>query len=222
MGRPLEELPLFPLKTVLFPLAPLHLHVFEARYLEMIRLCMAEDRPFGVVLIREGEEVGETPDPYLVGTVARIEKAVIHDETSIDVRARGEGRFRIRRLDESRPYLVGHIEHLSEEAIEESQRSQAVISRARQIGEAIISALFDSAEVRVAKIKLHKDPQILSFLLAGFVQGTHLERQRLLETTDTIERLASVIPSLEKMLEELPRGPQRVRAEDILFRLSEN
>src|SRR5205823_6592971 len=52
-----EEVPLFPLNTVLFPGMPLPLHIFEPRYREMIGLCSDEDRPFGVVLIKEGLEV---------------------------------------------------------------------------------------------------------------------------------------------------------------------
>jgi Lon protease-like protein len=222
MGRPLEEMPLFLLDTVLFPLSPMHLHVFEERYVEMIRLCMAEDRPFGVVLIREGSEVGGEAEPYLVGTAARIEQAMIHDDGRIDLRVRGEGRFRIRQIDESRPYMVGHIEHLVEEQIEDSPRSLAVISKAREIGEHFISALFDGSEVKVARVKLHNDPQILSFLLAGMVQATNLERQHLLETTDTVERLAMMIPGIERQLEDMPRAPQKVRADDVLPRLSEN
>ena len=51
-------LPLFPLKTVLFPDGVLPLKVFEARYVDMVRECMKSDAPFGVVLIRSGQEVG--------------------------------------------------------------------------------------------------------------------------------------------------------------------
>ena len=54
-----EELPLFPLNTVLFPGGPLRLRIFEPRYLDMVRRCLKESRTFGVVLILEGEEAGE-------------------------------------------------------------------------------------------------------------------------------------------------------------------
>jgi uncharacterized protein len=53
------ELPLFPLQTVLFPGMPFVLHIFEQRYRQMIGECLRDDQPFGVVLIREGEEVGD-------------------------------------------------------------------------------------------------------------------------------------------------------------------
>ena len=47
-------LPLFPLKTVLFPGGVLPLRVFETRYVDMVRACMKTDTPFGVVAIRSG------------------------------------------------------------------------------------------------------------------------------------------------------------------------
>ena len=53
-----RELPLFPLPTVLFPGMALPLHVFEERYKLMIGECIRDSRPFGVVLIKSGPEVG--------------------------------------------------------------------------------------------------------------------------------------------------------------------
>ena len=57
------ELPLFPLNVVLFPGMVLPLHIFELRYREMIRRCIDEQLPFGVVLIEKGQETGETATP---------------------------------------------------------------------------------------------------------------------------------------------------------------
>ncbi len=51
------ELPLFPLNTVLFPGQTLPLHIFEPRYRQMIADCLQADRTFGVVLIRDGEDL---------------------------------------------------------------------------------------------------------------------------------------------------------------------
>ena len=53
-----EELPLFPLQTVLFPGGLLSLKVFEARYLDLAGTCLREKRPFGVVALRKGQAIG--------------------------------------------------------------------------------------------------------------------------------------------------------------------
>jgi Lon protease-like protein len=66
------EIPIFPLGTVLFPGGMLPLRIFEQRYLEMTKLCIRDNAPFGVCLIREGEEVGAPAVPHTVGCTARI------------------------------------------------------------------------------------------------------------------------------------------------------
>ena len=68
------ELPLFPLNTVLFPGQMLPLHIFEDRYRLMIRRCLAEDLPFGVVLIKRGAEIGAEAEPHMEARIARIEE----------------------------------------------------------------------------------------------------------------------------------------------------
>ena len=65
------RIPLFPLRTVLFPQGLLPLRIFERRYLDMIRRVLREDSGFGVVLIRTGAEVGEIAELAEVGTFAR-------------------------------------------------------------------------------------------------------------------------------------------------------
>lgn len=65
-------LPLFPLSTVLFPGGRLPLKIFEQRYIELIKNCLAGNKTFGLCGIREGHEVGEPAIPYEVGTEVRI------------------------------------------------------------------------------------------------------------------------------------------------------
>jgi len=50
------ELPLFPLNSVLFPGATLALHIFEERHQRMIRWCLQNGSPFGVLLVRSGNK----------------------------------------------------------------------------------------------------------------------------------------------------------------------
>ena len=59
MNAEVRELPLFPLNAVLFPGGPLPLRIFEPRYLDMVSRCMREQSGFAVVLLGEGEEVGD-------------------------------------------------------------------------------------------------------------------------------------------------------------------
>ena len=56
-SRSAYTLPLFPLRTVLFPGGLLPLKVFEQRYIEMTKTCLKEGQPFGVCLLKEGQEI---------------------------------------------------------------------------------------------------------------------------------------------------------------------
>lgn len=110
------ELPLFPLNSVLCPGIALPLHIFEDRYRAMVRHCLETTSPFGVVLIREGREVGAGSISFTgVGTIAEIRDAGTYDDGRYDLLVVGTRRFEIRRvLTGRRPYLVADVDILDE------------------------------------------------------------------------------------------------------------
>ena len=67
-----RTLPIFPLNTVLFPESSFPLQIFEDRYKQMLRICLNNDSKFGVVLIKEGSEIGGQATYHSIGTVAEI------------------------------------------------------------------------------------------------------------------------------------------------------
>lgn len=86
---------LFPLKTVLFPAGVLPLKVFETRYIDMVRDCMKRNAPFGVVLIKSGQEVGQAAEPESTGCLARITDWDMENLGVMMLRTEGGERFRI-------------------------------------------------------------------------------------------------------------------------------
>ena len=104
-----RELPLFPLNTVLFPGQALSLHIFEERYKLMINRCLEKREPVGIVLIREGQEVGPPAVPYEVGTVATLVETERHESGELDVIAVGQERFMIHDILQRTPYIIGQI-----------------------------------------------------------------------------------------------------------------
>ncbi len=91
-----DELPLFPLRTVLFPDGLLELKIFEARYLDLISRCMRERRPFGVVALRAGTEAKVSDVPVTLhnaGTLAELMEVDSAEAGILLVRARGTRRF---------------------------------------------------------------------------------------------------------------------------------
>ncbi|HMN20554.1 MAG TPA: LON peptidase substrate-binding domain-containing protein [Ottowia sp.] len=97
--RTLHSLPLFPLGTVLFPGGRLPLRVFEVRYLDLVGKCQRTGAPFGVVALRQGQEVRHPGAPLehleSIGTLAHIDALEQVQPGLLLIECRGTERFRI-------------------------------------------------------------------------------------------------------------------------------
>jgi Lon protease-like protein len=96
--------PMFPLGSVLVPGMVLPLHVFEPRYRQLVRDCLAGEGEFGVVLIERGSEVGGGDVRTDVGTMARIVQADETPDGRFAVGAVGLRRIRVARWLDDDPY----------------------------------------------------------------------------------------------------------------------
>jgi Lon protease-like protein len=105
---------MFPLGSVLLPHAHLPLHIFEPRYRELTKACLAGDREFGVVLIERGSEVGGGDQRFVVGTVARIVQAVELPDGRWLLDAVGTERIRVVRWLPDDPYPTAVVEPLAD------------------------------------------------------------------------------------------------------------
>jgi Lon protease-like protein len=104
------KIPLFPLDVVLFPGAPLSLHIFEPRYREMITECIAGNAAFGVVRAqRDGLAI--------IGCTAQIVRVLhAYPDGRSDILTQGVDRFEIEQLDDSRIFLQAEIDLLPDTA----------------------------------------------------------------------------------------------------------
>ena len=128
------QIPLFPLHTVLCPGIVLPLHIFEDRYRALTRHCLDTGAPFGVVLIRDGAEVGAGGSLALagVGALVEIREAGRYPDGRYDLLAAATGRFAIDAVDPARePYLVADVTPLEDEVGDEvrAERLAAVAIR---------------------------------------------------------------------------------------------
>jgi Lon protease-like protein len=112
-------LPLFPLKTVLFPGGVLPLKVFEQRYVAMTKTCLRDETTFGVCLITRGEEVaagGSKVSFASVGTRARIIAWDMPQLGIFHIRAQGLGRFQVRsHAADDHGLVVGQVTDIAAE-----------------------------------------------------------------------------------------------------------
>src|SRR3954471_19365437 len=128
------ELPLFPLNTVLCPGIALPLHIFEDRYRALVRHCIDSKSPFGIVLIREGREVGTGAISFTgIGTVAEIRDAGRYEDGRYDLLVVGTRRFEIRHvLSGKRPYLMAEVDVLEEEIGDEVSAHRLAMTATRR------------------------------------------------------------------------------------------
>lgn len=116
MPRDIMELPLFPLRVIVLPGGVLPLRIFEPRYLDMVSRCLRSDSGFGVCLIHEGQEVGQAPVVYLLGTLCKIVDWGTLPDGLLGITVRGERKFRVidTQVQPDR-LLIGQVELLAEE-----------------------------------------------------------------------------------------------------------
>lgn len=89
-----DRLPLFPLRSVLFPGGLLPLKVFEARYLDLISHCLREKEMFGVVCLKDGNEAGKHAVAFeSAGTVAHVRDVDALGANLLRVNCIGGARF---------------------------------------------------------------------------------------------------------------------------------
>jgi uncharacterized protein len=131
------ELALFPLRSVLFPGGLLPLKVFEARYLDLMSLCLREQRPFGVVCITEGVEVGKQSLRFeRAGTLAHVQDIDAEGTNVLRVQCRGGQRFEFTNeaSQDAQGLWSASVELLPEDSHEAPDDSQAdVVQALRQL-----------------------------------------------------------------------------------------
>lgn len=130
------EIPLFPLHTVLCPGIVVPLHIFEERYRALTRHCLETGAPFGIVLIRDGREVGAIKGTLAlagVGALVEIREADRFPDGRYQLLAAATGRFAIDSVDLGRaPYLVADVTPLEDEVGDESRAERLAASAIRR------------------------------------------------------------------------------------------
>ena len=187
MSEP-ADLPLFPLGTVLFPKQLLPLHVFEERYKLMIGECLRDSTAFGVVLIKEGREVGEPAKPFEVGTTARIVEMQPLELGRMGLRTVGEQPFRITEITQERPYMRAQVEFQEYEQGSAGDLDSVVASVKAHFS-AHLDMLSSLADREPPPVDLAVDPESLSYVVASIMSIEMPEKQRLLELSQADERL---------------------------------
>ena len=184
-------LPLFPLELVLLPGTPLPLHIFEPRYKEMIRECLATDVPFGIVrALEEGiAEIGCTAE---IITVTKE-----YSDGRMDLVCEGRKRFEVLEVNQNRSFLQAEVLMVPDEpgAAAQDERAKAI-----QLHLEILSLAGAVQDLSAA------DQNTLSFYLAGSLPLDLDFKQQLLATRSEAQRIQAVAAYLEAIVPKLKRA----------------
>ena len=191
------NIPLFPLRTVLYPGGPLPLRIFESRYLDMVSRCLKDNQPFGVLLIKEGEETGKAPATYTVGTLARIMDWYQGSDGILGITAIGESRFRVKSVRKMPDgLLVGEVETLDNEP------RQPLPDRYKPLAEILSAVLDDLGKLYESFERHYDDASWVSYRFAEILPVGTTQKQFWLEHEQPIERLELI----DRVLHEV-HGP---------------
>ena len=196
MTTEMRNLPLFPLHTVLFPGATIPLQIFEDRYKEMINYCLESDSMFGIVLIKEGDEVGGPAIPHHVGTVAKITNAREISGGRIYISVLGTKRFRINEIVQDTPYLVAEVE--VGESEDDPYIPEDELSSIKKAASEYVKHLLSIRGGWATHTPPPPNPVELSYFLAQLLQIDMTKRQDILGNNSCRDRLDACKKYLEQ------------------------
>jgi Lon protease-like protein len=195
--RIIEALPLFPLRTVLFPGGLLPLKVFEQRYIDMTKACLRDGRPFGVCLITHGDEVargdGALPEIATIGTLAHIVNVDMPQLGIFHVSTIGGHRFRVQshRAD-AQCAMVAQVTILDDEPPHPLTESHAPLARILKVIATRLGSGNFPSEVH------YDDGTWVGHRLAELLPLPLSIKQSMLEVNDANVRLAALAHFLER------------------------
>jgi Lon protease-like protein len=187
------KIPLFPLDVVLFPGAPLPLHIFEERYREMMGECIEQHAEFGVVRAQSGGLA-------VAGCSAAVARVLErYPDGRLDILCEGRRRFEIEQLDNSRSFLQAEVDYFEDDAPLDSTRDQ------RAACVAMHAEVMELAGIGRVSYALDLDREV-SFHLAWELPADLGFKQQLLTNRSDKERTTLLMRFYQVMLPKLQRG----------------
>ncbi len=198
-----KELPLFPLNAVLFPGGFLPLHIFEQRYRKMVKYCIRNESSFGIVMIKEGEEVGDAATPCKVGTAVDLVDVDRFPDGQMNIVTSGHSRFEILEINDELPYLVARVRMLDSLDAEPDTSLEEIATETRE--------LYIEYETLSSYLRFGwqppeenpKHPQQLAYQIGTRLRISLDEKQNLLEITSFDELLRREIEILKILNQQI-------------------
>ncbi len=198
-------LPMFPLQSAQLPGDVLPLRIFEPRYAQLIKDCVAAEEPvFGVVLISRGWEVGGGDVRSDVGAVARIVEYVQTGHAEYELLASIGERIRVTRWLPDDPYPRADVEPWPDEPGTEVGPEQigAVKDRIAELYERVAAArgLHLNPETLAVDPDTAADPARHLYALTAQVPIGQADRYEVLAAPTLAARVDALTDAVETII----------------------
>ena len=193
-----DEMPLFPLSTVLLPGCTMDLRIFERRYLDMIGECGRVGCGFAICLILDGIEVGAPAVPASIGCEAAIEDFWTLPDGLLGIRVRGGRRVRVTQVRvRDTGLLIGQVQRqLPDDDMPLPAEFGLLATLLRRMADR------STGELGSAPAARFDDAAWVAWTLANELPLTATERQLLLQEEDVCARLAHLLVWLPRFAHE--------------------
>lgn len=199
----LNDLPVFPLATVLFPGAVMPLHIFEDRYKQMIQYAIENGGTFGLSY-HDAAAIGRETPPEIgsIGCLAKIDAVMPMSEGRLNLVSTGLVRYRIVGFNQIVPFLIARVEPFTDDLEPETEPSP-LYDEVTEIGRKFLdlAQMLDESNY-LSSQDLPEDPEAMSLVMASLLPIDAGSKQRLLEMTSTRLRLTRLKAFLTDALAE--------------------
>ena len=186
-----DQLPLFPLNTVLYPGMPLPLHIFEERYRRLLRIRASEEIVFGVILIKSTNTTEVPLGMYPVGTAARLISRRSKPDGRADIVVTGTRRFRVQAENWSVGYYIADITYLDDD-LGDGEKVDKLLEVTTQQFAHYVEGITRVTGRQFGGVRISADPNEAAYDLTTRLPLHTWERQRILEMDTTEERLEAL------------------------------
>ncbi|MCP5160986.1 MAG: LON peptidase substrate-binding domain-containing protein [Hahellaceae bacterium] len=183
----LNEVPLFPLNSIIFPGGRLPLRLFEPRYLDMVANALRQQTGFVIVLIKEGNEVGQPCEFYSTGTLVKIIDFSAREDGLLGITVEGTQKVTVTQFTrQSDGLYVGALSGVDQESF------MPVQERFCELVD-LLQALSRHPAVSDLALEIdYQDSRDVGWRLTELLPLARKEKQYLFELEDPVYRLEQI------------------------------
>ena len=187
--------------TVIFPVLAFPINVGRNKSLEAVERALAGDKLLGIVAQQDAKnEDPEVSELYTIGTVVKILKMVKMPGNKLNVIIQGLARVKIQNWEQTNPCLRASVK-VFEESTETTPELEKMMGHMRELAQKVIDISPHIPSEASFLVRSIDNPGILADIIDSNLNIDVDEKQALLETMDTQERMTKVIALLNKEIQ---------------------